>query len=219
VNEPSEGRTAGWLILIAVIALLSFASRFSGGGRPPRNAVFRWDTAISELITFGVILAVVLALAAGLSKRETFALRRPLSWRRALWIGLAVLVAVQVASQALDPLLHPGREQGLTPTGWDGHRAAQFVANFAVLAVVGPVVEELTFRGLGFRLLERYGRWAAILGTGIAFGIWHGLVYALPVLALFGVGLAYLRDRTRSVYPGIALHVTFNALALLYSVL
>ncbi|MDQ2984651.1 MAG: CPBP family intramembrane metalloprotease [Actinomycetota bacterium] len=216
-EEPTRGRAIAWLVLIAVIAAVSFAGRVAGG-RPPKDAVYRWDTALGELLTFAVIFVVVLAIAAGLSKREAFALRPPVSWGLAAKIMLGVLITVLVLSQALDPLLHPGREQGLAPSGWDNSRALQFAANLMVLGIAGPVVEELTFRGLGFHVLRRYGRWTAIVGTGVAFGVWHGLIYALPVLTAFGIGLAYLRDRTESIYPTIALHVVFNSLALIYSV-
>ena len=41
--------------------------------------------------------------------------------------------------------------------------------------------------------------------TGIAFGLAHGLVIALPVLTIFGVILALLRLKTASLYPPIAL--------------
>ena len=87
-----------------------------------------------------------------------------------------------------------------------------------MIVVVAPIVEELTFRGLGYSLLVRYGKWAAIVLTGLAFGLAHGLVEALPFLAAFGMGLAYLRSRVRSVYPGMIVHGLFNAVALTLSV-
>jgi len=55
----------------------------------------------------------------------------------------------------------------------------------------------------------------AILITGLAFGLGHGLVLGLPVLAFFGITLAWLRWQTGSVYPGMIVHGTFNGLALL----
>ena len=39
------------------------------------------------------------------------------------------------------------------------------------------------------------------------------------MLVPFGVALAYLRDRTDSVYPGMLVHASFNAVALAYAVL
>ena len=50
------------------------------------------------------------------------------------------------------------------------------------------------------------------------FGLAHGLVEALPILVALGVGLAYLRARTDSLYPGFVVHALFNAIALTLAV-
>src|SRR5581483_9156936 len=116
------------------------------------------------------------------------------------------------------PVRSPGSEQGLTPTGWEPAHAGAFAANVVLFACIAPFVEELTFRGVGQSLLRAFGRVPSILGIGVMFGIWHGLVEALLVLIPFGVALAYLRDRTRSVVPGMVVHGLFNAIALVLSV-
>jgi membrane protease YdiL (CAAX protease family) len=210
-------KLAGWFTLVGVISAISYAGRFAGG-KPPKNALYEYSTAVSELILFAIILAIVFWIARGLPKREAFALRRPGSWGRGIGLGFAVLIAIAIANAALDPLLHGGREQGLTPSGWQSSHAAAFAVNLFAFAIVGPIAEELTFRGLGFYLLERYGQTVAIAVVGITFGLWHGLVEALPVLVVFGIGLAFLRSRTRSIYPGMILHATFNGAALLLAV-
>jgi membrane protease YdiL (CAAX protease family) len=210
-------KLAGWFALVGVISAISYAGRFAGG-KPPKNALYEYSTAVSELILFAIILAVVFWIARGLPKREAFALRPPDSWGRAITLGFTVLVTIAIANAALDPLLHGGREQGLTPSGWQASHTAAFAVNLFAFAIVGPVAEELTFRGLGFYLLEPYGQTVAIVVIGITFGLWHGLVEALPVLIVFGTGLAFLRSRTRSIYPGMILHATFNGAALLLAV-
>jgi membrane protease YdiL (CAAX protease family) len=212
-----SGRLAAWLTLVGVVAAVGYATRFSSAHRE-RDVVFKWSTAISELITFGIILAVILWIARDVSKREAFALRAPRSWERAFALGLGIFILIWIVSIALGPLLHPDREQGLAPDHWEPAHAAAFGLNVVALAVVGPIVEELTFRGLGYSLLQRFGPWTAIVGIGVLFGLWHGLVQALPVLFVFGAGLAYLRSRTDSVYPGMVLHMLFNGLALLLAV-
>ena len=118
----------------------------------------------------------------------------------------------------LDKVLHAGKEQGFTPDRWDSHRAGAFVANFVVIALIGPAVEELTFRGLGFSLLAKIGSVVAVVVVGLSFGLAHGLVNGLPILAIFGAVLALLRQRTGSVYPGIAVHGAFNAIQLITAV-
>jgi membrane protease YdiL (CAAX protease family) len=219
-TEPSaglSGKLVAWLTLVGVVAAIGYATRFSNAHHE-RDVVFKWSTAVSELVTFAIILAIVLWIARGLPKRETFALRAPRSWSRAVSLAFAVFVVIWIVSLALGPLLHPDREQGLSPDRWESAHAGAFALNLVALAIVGPIVEELTFRGLGFSLLERYGQTAAILEIGVLFGLWHGLVQAFPVLFVFGAGLAYLRSRTGSIYPGMVLHMLFNALALTIAV-
>jgi membrane protease YdiL (CAAX protease family) len=212
-----SGRLTAWLTIVGVLAALAYAGRYAGGEQP-KEPLYRWDQFASGLIQFLVVLVLMLLVALGLPKREVFALRRPRSWGLAAKVGAGVVVAILVVSAALDPVLHPGREQDLTPHGWEPRHAAAFAANFVVVALVAPIVEELTFRGLGFSLLERFGRWPAILLVGVVFGLAHGLVDALPPLIVFGVCLAYLRSRTASVYPGMILHASYNSLVLLFAV-
>jgi membrane protease YdiL (CAAX protease family) len=42
----------------------------------------------------------------------------------------------------------------------------------------------------------------------------HGLIAGFAVIAVFGAGLAYLRAKTDSIYPGMLLHASFNAFGL-----
>jgi membrane protease YdiL (CAAX protease family) len=212
-----SGRLLGWSSLVGALILISYAGR-AAGGKPDRNAVYHYGLAVGGIIEYALVLVIVLAIAAGPQLKEVLALRPPKSWPRALGVAALVLVAIYVFGAVLDPYLHAGREQGLTPTGWQPSHAAAFAANFVVIAVVAPVVEELTFRGLGYSLLAPFGTWTAILGTGLLFGLAHGLVEGLPILAAFGVGLAIVRSRSGSVYPGMLLHSAFNAIALVVSV-
>jgi uncharacterized protein len=216
--RPDLGRKlVWWFVLVGLVSTVSYAGRFTGG-KPPKNALYLYSTAASELILFAIILTFVFLIARGLPKREAFALRQPDSWQHAIGLGIAVFIVIVIANAALNPLLHGGREQGLTPSGWEPAHAAAFGLNLFAFAIVGPVAEELTFRGLGFYLLQRYGQTAAIIVLGIMFGLWHGLVEALPVLITFGLGLAYLRSRTNSIFPGMILHALFNGAALILAV-
>jgi membrane protease YdiL (CAAX protease family) len=212
-----SGKLVGWFALVGVISAISYAGRFAGG-KPPKNALYQWSTAISELVLFAIILGIVFVIARGLPKRDAFALRRPRSWGQAVGLAFGGLFVVAIANAVFSPL-HGGREQGLTPSGWEPQHAAPFAVNLLAFAIIGPIAEELTFRGLGFYLLESFlSQAATIVVLGIMFGLWHGLVEALPVLVVFGLSLAYLRSRTRSTYPGMILHACFNAAALLTAV-
>jgi membrane protease YdiL (CAAX protease family) len=210
-----RGRLTAWIALVSVLALLGYASR-AAGGKPPRNAAYHYSTAAAGLVQYAIILGIVLAITR--PDRRLLALRRPSSYRRVLSTAVAVFIAVYAASAVVSAFTDPGREQGLTPDKWDPHRTAQFAVNFIVFVAVAPAVEELTFRGLGYSLLEPLGRVTAILWVGVAFGLAHGLLEGLPILIVFGAGLAFLRSRTDSVYPGMVVHAAFNAIALIVAV-
>jgi len=217
-----RARLLCWTGLVTVIAGLNYASRFGGGGTSSnaRNAVYSYSTFAGGLVVYVFWLGLVLAIA--VDRWDLLVLRRPRSWSRAAGLAVTAVIAIYLfeAIVSLIPLPQsPGKEQGLTPTHWEPAHAGAFAANLALFAVVAPVVEELTFRGLGQSLLAFLGRWPAIVLTGIAFGVAHGLVEALLILVPFGIALAWLRDRTRSVYPGMVVHGLFNGIALAAAVL
>jgi uncharacterized protein len=215
VRTLDRGKLTGWVALVGVLAVLGYASR-AAGGKPPKDAAYQYSTAVAGVIQYAIILAVVLAIAR--PDWSLLALRRPSSLGRVVATALLVFVAVYATSAIVSAYSDPGREQGLTPAHWDSHRAVQYAVNFVVFVAVAPAVEELTFRGLGYSLLEPLGRVAAVLWVGLAFGLAHGLVEGLPILIVFGAGLALIRARSDSVYPGMIVHATFNAIALIVSV-
>jgi membrane protease YdiL (CAAX protease family) len=214
VEERPSGALAGWVGFVLAFALLQYAGRFASDDRPA-DLAFRWETSIAAFISSAIVLGIAILLAYRVGIRHAFALRPPRSWRTAVGIAGAIILAMLVLSSALAPVLDPEEEQGLVPTSWDSDRAPQFVAFALAVTVVAPVVEELMFRGVGYTLLEPLGEWVAILGVGLAFALVHGLVEGFVIIFAFGVGLAYLRSRTDSIYPCVLLHSAFNTIALI----
>lgn len=208
---------AAWLAFVLVFSGISYASRFSGG-KPAKDVLYHWGTLGEGLFEYALIGLIVYGIAGLGDRRELFALRRPTSWGLATAIGIGIAIGMVVLTAALGPVLNPGREQGLTPTGWEPSHAGPYIANGLVITVVAPFVEELTFRGVGFSLLRPFGAWTAIILVGVLFGAAHGLVEAFPFLAAFGAGLAYLRYRVDSVVPGMIVHGLFNAASLTLAV-
>ena len=133
---------------------------------------------------------------------------------------LLVLAAAYVYERALSLFgdWSLTKEQGLVPEGWDSSRAGAFVAFFLVVTVVAPVVEELTYRGLGISLLLPWGVALSVVVSALLFGAAHGLIVAFPVLAFFGLANGVIRVRTDSIYPPMLLHATFNGIALIAAV-
>lgn len=212
----SRRKLVAWCALVGTLIALAYLG--NAAGSPPEDVLYRYSTAVAILVQYALMSGIVLLIARGVSW-DTLGFRRPGSWRRAGLLTFACLLAIWAAAWLLNFVLDAGKEQGLVPDEWDSSRAGPFVANFLVIAIVAPIVEETTYRGLGFAAVRSsYGPLAAVLVTGVAFGLSHGLLAALPVLSLFGVLLAWLRWKTDSLYPPIALHAIFNAAALLAAV-
>lgn len=210
-----QRRLVGWWVLVGLLTLVNFSSNFASNEEPPDDFLYRYETAIVGGLFYLLILAIVLIIASGLDPREAFALRRPTSWGTAIGLSLGLLVVMLIVAALLEPVFGAGEEQGLDPPGWISDRAPAFVLNALVAAVVAPVVEELLFRGVGFYLLAQFGQLAAILITGITFALVHGIVEGLPIFFIIGIGLAFIRSRTTSIYPALLMHAGFNGIGVI----
>jgi membrane protease YdiL (CAAX protease family) len=85
---------------------------------------------------------------------------------------------------------------------------------------IAPFCEEVFFRGFvfpGLRNSMSVG-WA-ILVSSLLFAIAHTDPGSFPVLFVIGLALAFLRLRTRSIWPCILLHMLNNSIAALAIVL
>lgn len=215
--NDDHNKLVAWVTFVVVFAGLNYAARFSAD-KPDQDVLYTWSAAILGAVELTIVLAIMLLIARDRPRGDYLGLQRPSSWGAGLWIGALVIIGVVAISGVVSPFLDPGNEQGLIPKDWEPNRAAAFGANFVVVALLAPIVEEVTFRGLGYRLLEPFGRWTAIVLVGLAFGLAHGLVEALPILAFFGAGLAYLRSRTGSLYPCVLVHAAFNGFVLIIAV-
>jgi membrane protease YdiL (CAAX protease family) len=212
-----SARTVAWTVLVGALIAIAYGSRLSEG-KPPANALYRYETAVGGIVIYLILLAIVLWIGRGLPQRDFLALRRPASWGRALRLALGGYVAIFIGAGLLIVALDAGDEQGLTPDKWDSSRLGPYAANFVAVAIVGPVVEELTYRGAGMTLFLRYGTAVAVVVSALGFGLGHGLVVALPALVFFGLVTAFIRLRTDSVYPSMLVHCAFNATSLILAV-
>jgi len=93
------------------------------------------------------------------------------------------------------------------------------LTTYAILIVavfVAPICEEVFFRGFVFAgLLRGMPLVWAILFSSLIFAVAHFDVGSFVVLFIIGLALAFLRWRTKSIWPGILLHMLNNGIAAL----
>ncbi|MBL7092286.1 MAG: CPBP family intramembrane metalloprotease [Candidatus Omnitrophica bacterium] len=82
-----------------------------------------------------------------------------------------------------------------------------------MVVVLGPVVEEIFFRGFTYNAIKkRWGVPPAMALTAVVFaGLHANLIGFLPIAAL-GFLLAYVYEKTGSLIPSITIHILHNGL-------
>lgn len=87
---------------------------------------------------------------------------------------------------------------------------------FVIVVIGAPIAEELFFRGLVMRSVERrLGAPAAIGISAVAFGVTHFEGLQTPALIAFGIVLGLLVYRTGRLGTSIVAHMAFNAVSII----
>ncbi|MDQ3985846.1 MAG: CPBP family intramembrane metalloprotease [Actinomycetota bacterium] len=85
------------------------------------------------------------------------------------------------------------------------------------VAVLGPIVEELLFRGILYQYLRsKRSVVVAVLISSIVFSVTHFIPTLLPALFVMGVFLALAMQIWDSIYPAIVLHMFYNGLVVVF---
>jgi uncharacterized protein len=203
----------GWSLLAVLFIAGSFLSR-EISTEDTKNIFYDYDFAVTTIVWYAALVGLTFALAIPYPRTRRALGLNPFRWR---WVGIAFgfIIGVLILSVLLEPLLHGGREQGLSPDEWQPEHARAFLLNGVLVSTVVPFAEELFFRGLGVRALQFFGGMSAVVITGLVFGFSHGVLGALPPLVLFGIALGWVRLRSGSVWPGVLAHGFFNAVGIL----
>ena len=84
------------------------------------------------------------------------------------------------------------------------------------VVLIGPIFEELIFRGAILGALRKFGNNFAIIFSSILFGFYHMIVLQIPFAFVLGLILGYVAVRW-SLRASIALHIVVNGLSTLFT--
>jgi len=81
-----------------------------------------------------------------------------------------------------------------------------------------PIIEEVLFRWIGFRLLRRWISfpWAMII-SAVVFGTYHGNLVQFVYAGICGLLLAYLCEKYDSIIAPIVSHMAMNMVAIVFT--
>ena len=89
-------------------------------------------------------------------------------------------------------------------------------ANLLFCGILAPIFEEIFYRKLVIDRLRRYGDLAAILMSGLLFGLIHGNFSQFFYASFIGVVFGYIYLRTGKLRYTIALHMAVNLIGGVY---
>lgn len=176
---------------------------------PPRLAMF-WLTAVAAMFLW------CHAAPHGWSTPRARATARVRPVPRGAWPWLALLAPAMAAGALamwmLLTSLHLARDQPLPRQILEyGDRPGGMLVLAVLIAGVAPLTEEFAFRGWIQRPLERrLGPAWAIGITAVLFAAAHFDAGGAPIRVMGGVALGYAAWATRSIWPGIVLHMAWN---------
>ncbi|HEY4106419.1 MAG TPA: type II CAAX endopeptidase family protein [Polyangiaceae bacterium] len=131
-------------------------------------------------------------------------------------LGFFLQIPATLLSDAIEhffptpPAVLAERMARITP-----HSGAQALAIALVVSGLGPLVEEFFFRGALFGALRRsYGALVTALTVAVCFALGHMDARLFFPLFLTALALGEVRERSGSIWPGVALHAAFNGATL-----
>ncbi len=167
-----------------------------------------------------LVVALASARIAGVWCRDTFRLRttRLPAYALSILLGLA-LVPIALTLEHVMARYMPREGNPMVQIMTRQPSTAALVLLGLALTVAAPVGEELLFRGLGLRGLERrYGLPSAIFIVSLFFAAVHLNLTGFVPLALVSVLLCWVTARTDSILPAMLLHAAYNGLQYLMMV-
>ncbi len=147
------------------------------------------------------------------TKTDVFNLAKPVSTKlmlAAVPFGFFVCLAGNYVTGLFvdfmgDVGVHLSSPEHSVPSGLGG----RFIYTLAI-AVVPPLVEEFSIRGVIMQPLRRYGDRFAIIASSVIFAVLHGNLIQAPFALIAGIGIGYAVCITNSVWTGVIIHALNN---------
>ena len=128
------------------------------------------------------------------------------------------LLSVFMAGQFCFSLIAMGMEEGLNFIGYSAMEelatateVSSTISMFLYAGIVGPIAEEIVYRGFVMNILKPYGKQFAIISSSIIFGIMHANIHQIFFATVIGIVLGYVAMEY-SLKWAISLHIFNNCI-------
>ncbi len=206
----------------ASLVLLVVTAAFPVVGSINQNVMVGVFAALAYTLALLAAVYIPMLVRIGTTKSE-LGIGRAIQWKDLGYTLLSIVpyLLLSVSLVVIFKLLWSSidTEQAQEIPFSDLYLPIHYIVAFITLVVMAPVAEELLFRGylLG-KLKAKINPYAAVVISSLVFGAMHlpakDIQWAVGIDTFaLGLVLGYLRIKTDSVWSGILLHATKNAVA------
>ncbi len=204
---PARSGLVFTIIIVLSIGVSFFVSLLAWRGDSIQLSLFQ-DLVLSE----GVVLvpALIMATVCGAEVGEIFRFKK---------IKISTCLLTILFMICMEPLFSLVNSVSLIFTDNMAIKIAEelitpdtsFLSLAVAMAVIGPIAEELAFRGVIYAGLRRSGRLlGAILLQALLFGLMHLNFNQMSYAFVMGVAWGILNEVTGSMWPGLIGHFMVN---------
>ena len=209
-----------WIVSICVIGVMAaeVISKLAKGMILGNTVSIEKALLQSSQSAWGYILAMAIGLIILLLWKKTRFFRKEILAKGApMKTGsFFVILCVFISGQMLFQILTTGLELGLNCFGYtitNGLESLQTSPDnfgmFLYAGILGPITEEILFRGVVQRSMLPFGKKLAILVSSLTFGLFHVNLIQMPYAFAVGLILGYVAAEYNIVWS-MVLHVINN---------
>ncbi len=204
---PARSGLVFTIIIVISIGVSFFVSLLAWRGDSLQLSLFQ-DIALSE----GIVLlpAMLMATVCGAEVGEIFRFKK---------IKISTCMLIILFMICMQPLISLVNAISLLFSDNMAIKIAEdlitqdtsFFSVAVAIAVIGPIAEELAFRGVIYAGLRRSGRLlGAILLQALLFGLMHLNINQMSYAFVLGIAWGILNEVTGSLWPGLIGHFMIN---------
>lgn len=206
--------------IMALGIIIVFVQAISAGVERNEEALLKFAIE-SDIVNWSVLLGYVLAIAIFLGKRYV---RISMGRIERSTLGMMACMAVFISLGWMFTevsILQLVEADKLFPNDWEELEEFEKMMGGALgaisVGILAPIAEEIGFRGvlMGGLLRMRCKPWVAIILSAIVFALFHGTYLQFLGTMVFGIISGWLFWRTRSLLPGMIMHIVNNSTAVI----
>lgn len=209
-----------FVMLILYMIIASFAVLIIGAlvtGINDYELLFSLVPSLSLWVNIIFYAAAIIFLGKAYKNDDFRFGERKLIWP--IWKAAAAIVIGTALSYLLNILFYAARLHEIFPK-YDESAVLSFSGQNIILLVaatviIGPIAEEIVFRGLVFSRMRAYlGLVPCMIISSLLFGLYHMNVVQFIYTALLGLYLSFIYEKSGSLLVSILTHAAMNLFAL-----